>query len=506
MRGRFRLKEGFGKWLRDLWRGAGPLPEDLLAQDNGKYVASARGIALLLVAVGALSGQLGYEESQRRAAAELYGYLEKVLVVGEAVAAGELALAAGESAAAGAGQAAVAAGELVADGGEKRGPSVGIPGGWRPMLDAMAGDAHRPVRVDVEGMGPEFATVGDATGRCPVTVWRYVASDEASDARVALAVMRPSQWEHMPEQAVAFENLFLVRLGFGCVPMWKERAEYLVAKLGDDDEDFALVLEDRVYERLKVVWFRYRVNSRMTLQDVEDREAVRSAVFGEFLTGAQLGRLDGYAYPFLKASHRGFLQELVLEHAVEATGRSYGAKEWRQATRDMAAAVLEPTGLWGFAFERQIAARAATLVVLALSASFLYRVRRLNPGRDLRDEPWGVLQPWGRAEVLGAAFWALVTVLGVAAVGWALRVYEGDVVEVGAVGQMKIADGKDISYAEQAWLLIAAPLVWGGIAVIAAEGFLLLGWCRVFKVARAARRRLSAGEPAGAGIGKRVAV
>ena len=133
--------------------------------------------------------------------------------------------------------------------------------------------------------------------------------------------------------------------------------------------------------------------------------------------------------------------------------------------------------------------RASTLVVLALSLSFLYRVRRLNPGRDLRDEPWGVLQPWGKVEVVGSALWALVTAFGVGAVGWALWVYEGGVVGVGAAVQMKIADGMDISWAEQVWLVIAAPLVWGGLAVIAAASVVLLGWVQVFKVVRAARRR-----------------
>ena len=485
------MKDGFGNWFRDQRRRAGPLPEDLLAQDNGKYVASARGIALLFVAVGALSGQLAYEELQRRAASELYGYLEKALVVGEALAAGETA---------------EGTGELVVVPREESGSSAGIAGGWQPMLAAMAGEAYRAIEVNFDAKGPGFATVGDVTGKCSVRVSRYEASGEASDAKVALAVMQPSQWEYMPEQAVAFENLFLVSLGLPCVPSWEEGAEFLLAKLGNGDEDFALVLGDRTYQRLEVVWFLYRVNSRMTLQDVEDREAVRSDVFGEFLSAAQLDRLDSYAYPFLKASHRAFLQGLVIEHAAEATGRPYRDEQWRQATRDMAAVVLEPTGLWGFAFERRVAVRAATLVVLALSLAFLYRVRRLNPGRDLRDEAWGVLQPRGAVEVVGAALWALLTALGVTAVGWALWVYEGGVVEVGAAVQMKIADGKDISWAEQVWLVIVAPFVWGGCAVIAAEGFLLLGWVRVFKVARAARRRRLAGQPTGGGIGKWVAV
>ena len=127
----------------------------------------------------------------------------------------------------------------------------------------------------------------------------------------------------------------------------EEGVEFLVAKLGDDDEDFALVLGDRACERLEVVWFLYRVRSRMTLQDAEAREAVRSAAFRASLTAAQLDRLDNYAYPLLKASHRAFLQELVVRHAAEAKGRPYGAEEWRQATRDMAAAVREPTGLRG---------------------------------------------------------------------------------------------------------------------------------------------------------------
>ena len=493
---RVRLKDGLRKWLRDQWRQICCLPDDLLAQDNGKYVASARGIALLLVAVGALNAQLGYEESQRRAA-DLCGYLEKMLVVGEAVAAGELAVAAGESAAAGESE---AAGEVAAGGGEATSASVGISGDWQPTLAAMAGGAYRPVQVKFDGTGPRFATVGDATGRCPVTMWRYVASDEEIDEKVALAVMRPSHWEHMREQAVAFENVFLVRLGVRCMPAWDERAGFLVAKVGDDEKDFALVLGDRVYDRLEVVWFLYRVNSRMTLQDVEDREAVRSAVFGEFLTAAQLERLDGDAYPFLKASHRAFLEELVVEHAVEAKGRAYGAEEWREALRDMASAVQEPTGLWGFAFERRFAVRAATLVVLALSASFLYRVRRLNPGRDLRDEAWGVMQPWGGVEVVVAAAWALVTVLGVAAVGWALWVYESGVAEVDAAVRTKIADGVEISCAERVWQVIAAPLSWGGFAVIAAEAFLLFGWLRVLKVVREARRRRSSGQPTGAAI------
>ncbi|MDE0005601.1 MAG: hypothetical protein OXQ29_23165 [Rhodospirillaceae bacterium] len=459
------FRSGIGRSLFTRLPWAGPLPEDLLAKDNGEYVASARRIALLLVAVGMLSAQVGCEELQRRAAADLYGYLEKVLVIGEAIAGG-----------------------IAADGGDGTVRPLPVSAPWERMLAAMAGSAYGTVKVDFDGTGPRFATAGDATGRCPVSVSRVVAADGAEDARVALAVMRPAQWEHMPEQAVGFGNVFLVDLGHPCVPSWQDGRRFLVAKLREQEDDFALVLGDGVYERLEVVWFLYRVKSRMTLQDAEDREAVRSDLFGNFLTTAQLERLDGYAYPFLKASHRAFLQELVLRHASEAKAGFYEPEEWRRAAREMAAAALQPAGLWGFAFERRVAVRVATLVVLALSVSFHYRMRRLNPARDLRDQPWIALLPWGWGEVARASLWALLTGLAVAAVGWALWVYEGGVAELGASLRVKIAEGMEIPWWEQIWLVVSAPLSWGGAAVIAAGWFLSLGWYRVFEVALAARR------------------
>ena len=444
------------------------MPEDLLAEDNSNYVASARRIALLIVAVGALSAQLANEESQRRAAADLYGYLEKVLVVGGAVAAGGIA----------------------AGGEEQSAPSLKTPTQWQFMLAAMASGAYRAVKIDFDGTGPAFRAAGDPRGACDVTASPFVASDgpEASDgreAKVALAVMRPSRWEDMREEALPFEQVFIVRFGGDCVPMWKEAA-FLVAKLGPEADDLALVLDDRVYEKLEVVWFLYRVNAQMTLEDAD-----RFARFGEFLTAAQLKRLDCYAYPFLKASHSTFLQDLLVRHANEAKGRGYGADEWRQAAGDMAEAVLDPTGLWGFRFERGIAVRVATLVVMALSFSFLYRVRRLNSARDLREEPWAPLLPWGPAEVVGAAVWALGTVLAVVAVGWASRVYEGGVIEVGAEVHARIADGMHIYWPERVWLTISHPATCGPAAVMVATLLLMLGWLRVFKVAWEARRRRS---------------
>ena len=320
----------------------GELPEYLLAQDNSKYVASARLSALLIVAVGVLSVQLASDESQRRTAADLYGYLEKVLVVGEAIAADTNT---------GAEQGAVEAPET--------------PMQWQTMLALMAQGEYRLVDVDFDGLGAGFGTIGDPAGACAFKASRYTQTENAAGAKVALAVMRPSRYENIREEAAAFEDAFLVSFKDRCLAISEEGRDFLVAKIGADDKAFAVVLDDRIYERLGVVWFLYRVQTRSTLEGVEDRDAVRIARFEKFLTAAQVKRLDSYAYPFLKASDKTFLQELLVRQANAATNRAYGLDEWRDAARDIGGDAVKPTGLWGFQFERGVVARLTPLVLLA---------------------------------------------------------------------------------------------------------------------------------------------
>ena len=247
------------------------------------------------------------------------------------------------------------------------------------------------------------------------------------------------------------------------------------------------MLDDRIYKRLGVVWFRYRVKQRSTFGDAEERDATRVAVFKEFLTEAQVERLDAYAYPFLKASDSTFLKALIVQRAGAVKNRRYDRKDWRQAVRDMAESARDPTGLWGFQFERRMAVRAASLVVLALGLSFLYRVRRLNPGVDLGKQPWVVLVPWGLREGVGAVLWAGFTILAVAAVMWAIWVYEADVPEVPPVVEGAIADGETIGLWTRLWLVMSYAFVWGTVCAGLAGLFLTRGWLRVLVVIKEMR-------------------
>ena len=61
------------------YRARHAVPRDVFAGDNSQYIASSRRHGLLIVAYGLVGAQLAWDESQRRAAAALYGHVEKIL-------------------------------------------------------------------------------------------------------------------------------------------------------------------------------------------------------------------------------------------------------------------------------------------------------------------------------------------------------------------------------------------------------------------------------------------
>ena len=61
------------------YRARHAAPRDVFAGDNSQYIGSSRRHGLLIVAYGLVGAQLAWDESQRGAAAALYGYVEKIL-------------------------------------------------------------------------------------------------------------------------------------------------------------------------------------------------------------------------------------------------------------------------------------------------------------------------------------------------------------------------------------------------------------------------------------------
>ena len=117
-------------------------------------------------------------------------------------------------------------------------------------------------------------------------------------------------------------------------------------------------------------------------------------------------------------------------------------------------------------------------------------------------EPWIVLLPWGARDLLGAVVLVGLTGLATLAVAWSTWVYEGGVPEIPDDVRVKIAEGADVGGWETLLLTMSDAFVWSVGATGTAGLFLVLGWVRVFQVAKEARQRRDMTEQSGCQSGK----
>lgn len=438
---------------------------EAVATESGPYIASARLHVLLMVGLGGFCAIMAWEESDRRRVGELFGYVEKALVVAEAVDAAAW----------------TADGETTES---RDAGSLGIRAEWWPPFAAMAGPHARFAARRIERAGTRLATTADSIGECGVEVFAVAALEDAPRTGLALAVMYPSGWETMAERRVSLADAYVVRFGGRCPVLAREADAFLVARYGADGDGYAVVLGEPVHEALGMGWIGFRMASRRSLENVEDRAQARLGRFGPYLSQAQLERLDDRVYPFLQAVDVTYLRNAVVRQAKAMVDRSYGLDEWKAAARTIFDDAADPMGIWGFRLERGVAARAAPLAMLGLCVAFLYRVRRIDPAGDLAAEPWIVAMPRGAVERAGALVWVAMTWVALGCVAWATWVYESGAPAVPLDAMKAFADTGSSGWATVLWLTVTRALVWGAAAETAAAAVLLLGWAHLREVKR----------------------
>ena len=299
----------------------------------------------------------------------------------------------------------------------------------------------------------------------------------------------PVAREWMESHGAPFQRAFVVRFAGACKPVPENADALVVLDYEEGRSGRAIVLDDRLYRALGVVWTRYIVLDRVSLWRASDRPEERRAMFGEFLSDEQITELKDYGYPFLKALDERYLKDKVLGHARAVAGRSHTLDEWQEAFRAILDHARDGMDFWGFRFERRLGARLAPFVLLGLCFSFWYRARRIDPAGDLRSEPWIVLGPRGWLETAGAVAWALLTMAAVAGVWWAMAVFEAeDSLAVPDDLRREIAAEPEGSDWRTARMLVRAYYLWGGLVLIAAGGLLVHAWTNVYGVARTGRR------------------
>lgn len=380
----------FRAWTR--WR-ARRRPRDRfgVGRASGTYIASARRHALLVVALGLFAAQLARDEVGRRRAADLYGYVEKVLAVGEALGTAS----------------AWTRGEPWPH--ESASRWLGDETEARARMAAMVGPERVLVPVTFAREEVLFATTTDPANACKPVVFAVVGGDPAEG--LALEVRYAAVWGQRARWKAVFGNVFLVRLQGRCEMARGTWRPFVVAAYGPGVARRAAVLDDGPAARLGVP------------PAAPARRTPDSAVLSAFLSAAQIGRLERFPDPFVDALDEAYLKNAAARAARGAANRSFGLEDWREAVAAVVDDALDPMDFWGFRFERGVGARAAPFALLALCVSFLYRVRRIDPC-DLHAEPWMVLGARGAVEKAGSLAWMATTFLAVLGVAAATLVYE----------------------------------------------------------------------------------
>ena len=129
----------------------------------------------------------------------------------------------------------------------------------------------------------------------------------------------------------------------------------------------------------------------------------------------------------LKAIDLTSLKGVVLDRATAIDGRSYELSQLADATQ----VVLENGGrdsaaeLWGV----RVAARTGVPIIpgalLGAAISLLYRIRRVDPGGSLLNEPWIAVRPSGVIETVAATAWVTLLFAAAGSVIWVVVVYRG---------------------------------------------------------------------------------
>ena len=346
---------------------------DRFAGDNSRYIASARRLCLLILALGLVAAQSARDESRYQAAQTLYPYVEKVLTVAKAIRYGKWKK----------GRRSEKAGIL--------GPA---PKGLE-LLVPMVGDAAKMHLVEFAGGSSTLATSADPTNNCNPKVYQLNSAPGNKQEMLALWVLQ--SLSTADDAQARFKNTFIVQFDASCPELHNLFDPFLVVQYDESNRGEGIVLSDGVLQRLGIDWPPPN-DQEERLRDSDRKQ----------LTTVDLTLLKG----------------LVLSEARAATHRNYAVGDVDTALQ----AILRGPGadsldMWGVRIRAALVPLLFPIALLSLAFSLLYRLRRIDPSGDIEGEPWVVVRPDGIVERVGAAAWSIMPIIAAAGVTWATWVH-----------------------------------------------------------------------------------
>ena len=389
-------------------------------KDNDRFIASARRHCLLIFALGILSAQLAWAESERRRVYDIHSYLEKTLSVVVAIQAGTWSR--GESRA------------LNETDNEVNFDAINFK-----LIKAMT-KANEVTELTFKNPSVSLSTRADPIHSCAIKAFRF-QNDNSSGSGDPLILDVKTAVTAYDTVAMVNSNLeTAVMIGYSsfCRPVISITDAVIYVKYGEEDDQVGLVFSRSVYNELGIEWGREVHTAQQWIKIV--REA-------GLLTEPQEARLLEFDKPSLEALDLPLVKGLILKTASEISGQTYTQNELDNAMKVILEGVNESESIWGLRVSPRMAAVLVPIAFFVLSFLLLHRVRRINPKMELMNEPWVVIRPVGIIEISATVAWYVSLVLAGVAVSWSVWSYQSD-------------DWRDISEAwTQLWLFPANDAV-----------------------------------------------
>ena len=381
-----------------------PTPE-CKATDNAAYVSSARHLCLLLLGLGLLCVQLTCSELDRQRTYETFAYVEKALAVASALT-----------------QSSASAIDTEVDIFETVDPNRSST--TLHHITEMVGSSSVLERDIKDG---SLATRADPNNACTVRAFDlnppHAANIHEQDMVViGVRAVSPSTELTLLTHSEPWSTTVVIFPEQCDHDSWIADPDFIILKyrreLDEEAVHTAVVLPEVVLQRLGFPPVPF-----LSPQDVLNGIISSSVVIAK---PEQSRRLLEAGYGFMMAVDYRLIQESVLRQAESRANQTFHAHELDDAIRSILIRFVERRDVWGFKVDAATAAILIPFLILALSTSLLFRVRRIDPDRDLMSEPWLMMAARGRWETLTAySFVALVlgSVIAAAVSAW---VFESD--------------------------------------------------------------------------------
>ena len=431
------------EWIQRIRQRLRPRRRDRFAVDNSRYIASARRHCLLILALGLVAAQSARDESQYQAAQGLYSYVEKVLTVTYAIMEDNWQSSDSPLSVANISQ---------------------IPKGLE-VLQPMVGDAVIAKRIRLAEQSGTFATSADPTNNCDPSVHVLYAGPKNGEEKLALWVLQ--SLNSGDDFQARYEKAFVVLFHSSCPELRDVIDTFLVLRYDDSSPKIGVVLSDDILWRLGVYWLR------SPSEVVSETRAKSTPEAVGHLSDDQVKRLKNFDRKQLTTLDLTLLEGIVLKEARAATQRAYATTEVEGALR----AILEDPGaekldMWGIRIPADLLPLSFPIALVTLGFSLLYRLRCIDPSRDIIEEPWVVVMPEGTVERVGAAAWSITPLVAAGGVIWATLSHH-PLEQLQAAWRLEISFSTTGDVLPFEWWLMKTSLAWSLVIEFVAVLFLL---------------------------------